>query len=182
MIPEATNGSKRASRSKRAQSEEYDESDDEEFRAAMDSVEGVPVYRDGELMVRSVAEPTIVNRKLEQLFSKEDPNPMPSPYTPMSIEYHSEHNEFYARSTLEGHAHKIILMPSQVLFRRASSSSTRSTKETSSGTPKDLPDSFSHSWLATSSRRSSSMCRRRKVASIAFAWTESSVCHPSACS
>ena len=70
MAPAAADGTKRASRSRRAVSEEYDESDDEEFRAAMDSVEGVPVYRDGELMVRSVAEPTIVNRKLEQLFSR----------------------------------------------------------------------------------------------------------------
>lgn len=87
MAPAATSGSKRAPRSKRAESEEYNESDDEEFRAAMDSVEGVPVYRDGELMVRSVAEPTIVNRKLEQLFSKEDPNHTPSPYTFMSMEY-----------------------------------------------------------------------------------------------
>lgn len=72
MAPPATNGSNRASYSKRAESEEYDESDDEEFREAIDSVEGVPVYRDGELTVRSVAEPTIVNRKLEQLFSKEE--------------------------------------------------------------------------------------------------------------
>lgn len=61
---------KRASRNRRADSDEYDESDDEEFRVAMDDVEGVPIYRDGELMIRQVDEPQIVNRKLEQLFSK----------------------------------------------------------------------------------------------------------------
>ena len=78
MAPASTNNSGRASRRKRAESDEYDETDDEELRAMMDSVEGVPIYRDGELMIRSVAEPTIVNRKLEQLFSEEDPNPLPS--------------------------------------------------------------------------------------------------------
>ena len=183
MAPAATNGSKRASRSTHAESEEYDESDDEDFRAAMDSVEGVPVYRDGELTIRSVAEPTIVNRKLEQLFSKEDPNPTPNPCTLASMEYlYNEHNDSYTRSILEERDIKLILMPSQALSKRALSSSTRSTKGTSSGTPKDLPDSFSHSWLATSSRQSYSTCRRRKVASIAFVWTESSVFHPSACS
>lgn len=94
MDPVATNGSKRASRSKCAESEEYYESDDEEIRAEMDSVGGIPVYRDRELTARSVAEPTIVNRKFEQLFSKEDPCPTPSPYALMSMDYlYSEHKQ-----------------------------------------------------------------------------------------
>ena len=60
----------------------------------MEAVEGIPVYRDGELMVRSVAEPTIANRELEQLFNKEDPSHTPSSYILTSMEYHySEHKQ-----------------------------------------------------------------------------------------
>ena len=83
MASRTTNGAgfikpepkKRASRSSRAAADDdFEENDDEEFRVAMDDVEGVPIYRDGELMVRQVNEPLIVNRKLEQLFSKSKPS------------------------------------------------------------------------------------------------------------
>lgn len=68
----AANGAKQVKRAsrRRADSDDEEENDDEEFRVAMDDVEGVPIYTDGELMVRQVSEPLIVNRKLEQLFSK----------------------------------------------------------------------------------------------------------------
>ena len=68
----AANGAKQIKRSfrRRADSDDEDEDDEDDFRQAMDAVEGVPVFTDGELMVRQVDEPLIVNRKLEQLFSK----------------------------------------------------------------------------------------------------------------
>lgn len=68
----AANGAKQIKPSyrRRADSDDEDEDDEDDFRQAMDAVEGVPIYTDGELMVRQVDEPLIVNRKLEQLFSK----------------------------------------------------------------------------------------------------------------
>lgn len=69
----AANGAKQVKRASRRRADSDDEeNDEEEFRVAMDAVEGVPIFRDGELMVRQVDEPLIVNRKLEQLFSKFD--------------------------------------------------------------------------------------------------------------